>query len=95
MGKIKESIKAASLKFGSLDSIGIDTWGVDFGLLDHNGELLGIPMAYRDPAFDAAMKKALEKYPKRKSTQKPGYSSCVSILYISYITWRKKVARVA
>ena len=32
---------------GELDCFGIDTWGVDFGLLDKNGHLLGNPRAYR------------------------------------------------
>ena len=32
-----------------LDSIGIDTWGVDFGLLGEDGTLLSLPRAYRDP----------------------------------------------
>ena len=32
-----------------LDSIGIDTWGVDFGCLAADGSLLGLPRAYRDP----------------------------------------------
>ena len=32
-----------------LDSIGIDTWGVDFGCLDASGELVRMPRAYRDP----------------------------------------------
>lgn len=32
-----------------LDSIGIDTWGVDFGLLSEDGTLLSLPRAYRDP----------------------------------------------
>ena len=31
------------------DSIGIDTWGVDFGLLAADGTLLSLPRAYRDP----------------------------------------------
>ncbi len=33
--------------FGDLDSFGIDTWGVDYGLLDKNGHLLGLPRSYR------------------------------------------------
>ncbi len=33
--------------YGELDSFGIDTWGVDYGLLDKNGHLLGVPRAYR------------------------------------------------
>jgi rhamnulokinase len=31
------------------DSIGIDTWGVDYGLLDVNGALVAEPISYRDP----------------------------------------------
>ncbi len=33
-------------------SIGIDTWACDFGLLDADGELLGMPHQYRDPRFE-------------------------------------------
>lgn len=44
---------------GQLDCFGIDTWGVDYGLLDKNGHLLGNPRAYRysvDADFEAAWK---------------------------------------
>jgi len=37
----------AKLGEGDLDAFGIDTWGVDFGLLDKNGALLGSPRCYR------------------------------------------------
>ncbi len=35
-------------RFGTIDSIGIDTWGVDYALLDAAGELVDLPIAYRD-----------------------------------------------
>ena len=40
-----------------MDSIGIDTWGVDFGCIGHDGTLLGLPRAYRDPYTDGVPEK--------------------------------------
>ena len=37
-----------------LSSIGIDTWGVDFGYIGKDGTILGLPRAYRDPYTDGA-----------------------------------------
>ncbi|MBS9781612.1 MAG: rhamnulokinase [Clostridiales bacterium] len=42
-------------------SVGIDTWGVDFGLLDKEGNLLETPIAYRDPKHQDGYNTALEK----------------------------------
>ena len=46
--QLKQGLLAfKQLNIGDLDCIGIDTWGVDYGLLDKNGHLLGNPRAYR------------------------------------------------
>ena len=39
------------------DSIGIDTWGVDYGLLNKDGNMIGLPYAYRDSRTDMAIEK--------------------------------------
>ena len=49
MDGVRRSIAMATQRLGRApDSIGIDTWGVDYGLLDAHGELLRDPRAYRD-----------------------------------------------
>ena len=45
--EIKKSVIEAK-KFDEVESIGIDTWGVDFGLLDEEGNLITFPANYRD-----------------------------------------------
>lgn len=49
--QIKQGIVKAK-HAGGFDTIGIDTWGVDFGLLDENGVLIGNPVHYRDSRTD-------------------------------------------
>ena len=46
------------------DSIGIDTWGVDFGFLADDGTLLGNPRAYRDPYTSGVPDKVFETIPR-------------------------------
>jgi rhamnulokinase len=64
---ILEGLKKAADKYGdSAVSIGIDTWGVDYGLLDKDGRLLGLPYQYRDRRTDGMMDAAYAKVPKEE-----------------------------
>ncbi len=49
---------------GSLDSIGVDTWGIDYGLLDERGLLLGQPYQYRDHRTDGMMERVFAQIPR-------------------------------
>jgi rhamnulokinase len=48
---------------GRVDSIGIDTWAVDYALLDRDGALLGNPYCYRDSRTDAVDDKVHAEHP--------------------------------
>ena len=55
-----------------ISSMGIDTWGVDFGLLDANGELIANPYHYRDNHTDGILDAAFEKMPRAEIYQHTG-----------------------
>jgi len=47
--EIKEGLRRVAAEYGrELAGIGVDTWALDFGLVDEHGELLGLPHTYRD-----------------------------------------------
>lgn len=50
--ELKNGLKKAALKGIDISGIGIDTWGVDYGLIDKNGDLLSNPIHYRDNRTD-------------------------------------------
>ncbi len=49
---------------GTLDSIGVDSWGVDYGLVDNHGFLLGQPFQYRDHRTDGIMEQVFALVPR-------------------------------
>lgn len=54
--RLLHEIKAAVLKAsheGGVDTLGIDTWGVDYGYIDKSGALLSNPYQYRDSRTDS------------------------------------------
>ena len=46
----------------NIAALGIDTWGVDFALLDDEGRLLGLPHQYRDPRTDGMEEECERRY---------------------------------
>ena len=53
-------------------SIGLDSWGVDYALLDSAGELLANPVHYRDPRTDGIMEWTFERMPRREIFERTG-----------------------
>jgi rhamnulokinase len=49
-----------------ISSIGLDTWGVDFCLLDRQGGLIGNPFHYRDNRTDGILEEAFKRMPKEQ-----------------------------
>jgi len=63
-----QEIKTGLAKYASQydappEGIGVDTWGVDFGLFDSAGQLLGNPVHYRDSRTDEVMPKLFSRVP--------------------------------
>src|SRR5215475_3098182 len=64
---IKDGISKSSSQMNrTLDSIGLDTWAIDFALLDQNNSLLGNPFHYRDARTDGMLEEAFKTMPRSK-----------------------------
>lgn len=63
---LKEGLIACAKEGVKPDSIGIDTWGVDFVGVAEDGSLLSLPRAYRDPYTDGAPEAYFQIIPKEK-----------------------------
>ena len=58
--------KAAKTAGAQVCGIGVDSWGVDFGLLDTDGKLIENPYHYRDSRTNGMPEKAFELMSKRE-----------------------------
>ena len=63
-GDVLDGLRAAAAAAeGGLAGIGIDAWGVDYGLLDESGALLGNPVHYRDGRTDGVPEQVWARVP--------------------------------
>lgn len=74
--EIKTGLKTAGERSRELGrpvaSIGVDSWGVDYGLIDNDGELIGDPVCYRDDRTANAMERVFALVPRSEIFDKTG-----------------------
>jgi len=62
--RLWSDIKEGISKSKAIESIGLDTWAIDFALLDKNNSLLSNPFHYRDARTDGMMDEAFKRLPR-------------------------------
>ena len=91
---VLDGIRAA----GRVDSMGIDTWGVDFGLLDRAGRLLGNPVHYRDRRTEGMLDEAIRRVGRDEIYERTGIQFIpINTLYqlLALVTTRDPQLEVA
>ncbi|MCC6446765.1 MAG: rhamnulokinase [Armatimonadetes bacterium] len=72
-GEMKEALRLAVHRYGAeIEGIGVDTWGVDFGLIGRGDVLLGNPYHYRDKRTDGMMEEAFRRMPREEIFEHTG-----------------------
>ncbi len=69
---LKEGFRAAAATAAPLRSVGVDTWGVDYGLLGRGEVLLGNPYHYRDSRTNGIMERAFQIVPRDEVFRQTG-----------------------
>ena len=90
--EIKKGLKKAFNKYpNQIVSIGIDTWGVDYVLLDKDGDLLENPYHYRDKRTDSIMEEVFKIIPKKEIFAETGIQFMqINTIYQLYSFTKKK-----
>lgn len=89
--EMKQGMMKANLD-GGFESIGVDTWGVDFGLLDREGNLLENPVHYRDDRTKGMFEKAFLYLDKEEFYQITGnqFMEINTVFQLLYLVQNRK-----
>jgi rhamnulokinase len=70
---VKQGIALAAKQYGdAVVCVGVDAWGVDYGLLDADGKLPGAPFQYRDSRTQGMQEEAFRRMPRKEIYQRTG-----------------------
>ncbi len=69
---VLEGLRKVAERKVKVESIGIDTWGVDFAFFGADGELLRLPYCYRDPHTVGAPDEFFKRMPRKELYEKTG-----------------------
>lgn len=72
LNEISAGLSAANALKREIATIGVDSWGVDFGLIDDKGNLLDDPVCYRDPWTNGVMEQVFERIPRKDLFNRTG-----------------------
>jgi rhamnulokinase len=70
--EVAAGLRMCAAGHGSLDGVGIDSWGVDFALLGRGDTLLGNPRHYRDPHTENILEDAFRRVPRDEIFRRTG-----------------------
>ncbi|MBP1995662.1 rhamnulokinase [Paenibacillus eucommiae] len=74
-------------------SIAVDTWGVDYGLVDGNGNLLGNPYHYRDARTNATMETCFKSIPRTELFERTGIQPLQFNTIFQLLAWQQSCTR--
>lgn len=87
---IQQGLALAGRKYGKqIVSVGADTWGVDFVLLNRRDELLGLPYHYRDCRTQGVMERAFRQVPREKIFAQTGLQFLPFNSLFQLLAWQK------
>jgi len=87
---------AAAANGGGIDSVGVDSWAVDYALLDAEGRLLEEPVAYRDERTDGVMDLVFARIPREEIFARTGVQFLqLNTLYQLFAHVREGLPRAA
>lgn len=88
---IQQGLALAGRKYGKkIASVGADTWGVDFVLLNRQDELLGLPYHYRDARTQGVMEKAFRQVSREKIFAQTGLQFLPFNSLFQLLAWQKQ-----